>query len=286
MSDRTEEAKALRGWMDVYSITLAGLEKVTREMRHGGLMLDNMAGCKRALLKILAKHGVVEYAYGTKCLEWATRSCALSASGTYRIKPGYELPDLTEVTPPRYANGTWIVQTDARGCEVAWQVVDRSTYRSEHGPINDERMSDWCAVSMYGEGHVSWVLFDHDNFQELPPMPDKAKLEAQGYRLTMKAAGCGGYGNSGTGLIVHKDGSEVYPVDHYTDPYEFNGWRWLVEKIEQESEEVEMSCEMDCMAKQLKEYCHEFGMYQIHGSDIIPLRATIMNWSNQLKGAE
>ena len=66
-----------------------------------------------------------------------------------------------------------------------------------------------------------------DGFTELPPLPDEEALKAQGYRLTGMAADCS---KSGHGHIWARAGSVFSP--HEMCSFTYDGWRWLVERIE------------------------------------------------------
>lgn len=282
MSDRTEEAKALREFMKEHACDLKSLLVViVHGLKQGDTMFACLCDNRKALLELLSGYGAVEYACGLYKIRWEPKHDGdLNASVAYRIKPGYELPDLTEVTPPRYASKTWLSVRGGTSRAKIVQVVNREIVPDKY---HEPHIGDWCAVRE-PDGEIRWAGADWDIIHELPPMPDKAKLAAQGYRLTMKAADCS---KNEHGRLLWANA--YYPAEvcsYATEDSGWRGWRWLVEKIEQESEEDTLPCEMDCMAKKLKKYCHEFGQFQISGSDIIPLRATIMSWSNRLKGAE
>ena len=67
-----------------------------------------------------------------------------------------------------------------------------------------------------------------DGFAELPPIPDEKTLAHQGYRLTGMAADCSDW-TEGV-RFVSVDEMHVCRLLGASDA--FNGWRWLVERIE------------------------------------------------------
>jgi hypothetical protein len=71
-----------------------------------------------------------------------------------------------------------------------------------------------------------------DGFVEIPPMPDEASLETQGYRLTGMAARIDGTQQLADGETwVSFDGS--YAVELLKTALGDTNWRWLVERIEE-----------------------------------------------------
>jgi hypothetical protein len=223
MNDRTAEIKELREFMaDHTHGSKSLLHVIVQDLKAGTTMFDCLRDSRKALLLRLIKHKAIEFASRDKGeLIWCQKHYGeCQPCWTYRIKPDYELPDLTEVTPPRFATGTMVM---SKAFGVIYEVIDRDL-----NPATKTRPGDWWAQRSIQTGQEGW---DKSDYQELPPMPDKQKLADKGYKLTMGAADCR-KANNGHLWVVDIDYS--CKVADGDECYEgrYNGWRWLVEKVE------------------------------------------------------
>ena len=97
MNDRTEEAKALREFMKEHRVNEEWLCQTASILKKSNAMFGYLSADTQELLRLLTTHSAVEYAFGCEKIRWGEKNFpGTNAASTYRIKPGYELPDLTE----------------------------------------------------------------------------------------------------------------------------------------------------------------------------------------------
>ena len=220
MSDRKNEVEALREFMKEYSE--ASVYVAVEDLRQNYKMFMGLGHARQGLLRLLVAYDAVQYAnvYGGE-VEWVKkRGRELHDPYVYRIAPGYELPDLTEVMPPRFANGAYVCY----GTGTVVQVVDRSRFT---GHVPQRAADDWFATLQSG-GDVCWDA--GDGIKEVPSKPNEAKLAEQGYKLTGKVADCRARSNGH--LYVNWNPDRFYVLDgEMARSHRFGGYRWLIEKI-------------------------------------------------------
>ena len=223
MSDRKNEVEALREFMKEYSE--ASVYVAVDDLRQNCKMFVGLGHARQGLLRLLVAYGAVQYgsAFGGE-LVWVQKEVKeMYDPYVYRIAPGYELPDLTEVTPPRFANGTWLV---SKSDGELYEVIDRK--EKPHA----RRTDDWWAMRSSMSGRITWEYSGFaSSYQELPPKPNEAKLAEQGYKLTGKVADCRAISNGH--LYVNWNPDRFYVLDgEMARSHRFGGYRWLIEKIE------------------------------------------------------
>ena len=96
-------------------------------------------------------------------------------------------------------------------------------------------------LEKHGEDEISVYTVSKSGYIEIPPVPDTIKLRKQGYRLTGIAADCSVQNHDAEVVWAHA--MYVYSSDPRcittADRTMWNGWRWLVERIDFELEASE-----------------------------------------------
>lgn len=227
MSNRTEEAKALR---DFANARPGGgtnwLKKTVKKLKKGERMFANLQTDQQSLITLLREFGHAEYARttGGYSIEWVTSFMSTRPTShlTYRIRPDYTIPDLTDETPPRFESGTPIVDTKNG---YVLDVVDREEYPEAHGPFHK---GDWFAMRDH-HGVIEWDYTD--NYQQLPP---RHSLQ-EGWEYTGKAAKIDGSEKLAEGeYFVDLTGKTWLKPVTYTLHDRFSCWRHLARKKKEE----------------------------------------------------
>ena len=115
--------------------------------------------------------------------------------------------------------GTWVADTKDG---IAFLVTNHSKAMSQVEGMDLQEHGYWYAAG--------WVT-SKAHYTELPPIPDEKALADQGYRLTGMASDC--REESVERAFVTAYANMVCDGDYVScnDP-RFQGWRWLVERIE------------------------------------------------------
>jgi hypothetical protein len=103
--------------------------------------------------------------------------------------------------------------------------------------VGTENDGTWV-VMYYGETKGSEIFCDDPTlWHKLPPLPDVEALKKQGYRLTGMAADCSA--DESQKRFVLCDSSQVATAACFSQADKYNGWRWIVERIDFELEASE-----------------------------------------------